>query len=586
MTTLADNFNRTGDLDGSTASGGGTWDVLDNSGDPTLWDTNGTILNSPGFVGFWTAWITTDLASDDHYAQSSVTWGSGSPATGVGVRIEGASGSEGYGFEVGPGNAWRLYRWDTDANIASGTGASSPDTIYLEFDGTSYDCQINGGSVASGTNSLFSGHLRCAISSYKSLAGETSTHDNFESGDLGGGVNVDSWHAISQQPVWPRRPTLEFTAKTLEPSTTEAPPALSWLQPASEPPRFAPPRQTAGMTFVAEQNDLAAAVTVDMWFQLPQQASPRRQPNRFEFAKQVEPSLAEAPPELSWFQPPSEPVRTAAPLRTASWLERPLEPSLFIKPDFNSWWRPASEPVRQIPRPTDIGLFTTSPEPIVEPFTFKWFVLPSEPVREVAPLQQQEWFIRPTEPSLTEEPPPLSWQQPPAETLRRKGDPDRLWPEEIGWFAFDPLPIPGEAPTPADVIFTTYSPTVVYTVSFQYQRLADPSFITTVPDVAARQNLKKPFIARDPEIPRRLGRFTDIVSDLLNSLLGGGYIQQVGIGSWKLIGGSLVYGRDPGVNDGQVIGANVGTLWVNTVSGKVFVCTDNTIAAAVWVPLN
>lgn len=336
----------------------------------------------------------------------------------------------------------------------------------------------------------------------------------------------------------------QYPALTSPPSTEGEVVLLDkWFQPASEPPRLTPPRQTAGMTFVAEQNDLAAAVTVDMWFQLPQQASPRRPLNPFEFTTQVEPSLAEAPPELSWFQPPSEPVRSAAPLRTASWLERPLEPSLFIEPDFDSWWRPASEPVREVPRPVDIGLFANNPEPIVEPFTFKWFVQPSEPVRQIAPLRPDE-------------------------------------------FVFDPLPIPDAVVTPASITFSSYSPTVVYTVSFQYQRLADPSFIATVPDVAARQNLKKPFIARDPEIPRRLGRFTDIVSDLLNSLLGGGYIQQVGIGSWKLVGGSLVYGRDPGVNDGQAIGANIGTVWVNTVSGKVFVCTDNTIAAAVWVQLN
>jgi hypothetical protein len=185
--TLTDNFNRTAaDLDGSTASGGGTWDELDG----TSLSTDGTTVGLGANVFFNTAWITTDHDTDDQFAQmdlTNLTAGSGTGAAGVGVRIEGASGNDGYACEVTSTGAVRLYRWDTDADLDTGlVTLGLPDTIYLEFDGSAYEVQFNGALITgmSGTNTLFTGHLRTVITFYTAASGSAARGDNFQSSDI------------------------------------------------------------------------------------------------------------------------------------------------------------------------------------------------------------------------------------------------------------------------------------------------------------------------------------------------------------------------------------------------------------------
>ena len=183
--TLTDNFNRAGNLDGSTASGGGTWDLLEGDN----WATVTLCTQSSVILSFHTAWITTNFDTDDHYAQLDMVTmsGAGTQAIGVGVRIQGASGTQGYGLEVDEGGAARLYRWDTDANLDTGTVTLSlPDTLYLSFDGSAYDCRFNGTTITgmSGTNTLFTGHLRACISGYSSSNSTVVAIDNYAAADL------------------------------------------------------------------------------------------------------------------------------------------------------------------------------------------------------------------------------------------------------------------------------------------------------------------------------------------------------------------------------------------------------------------
>lgn len=95
----------------------------------------------------------------------------------------------------------------------------------------------------------------------------------------------------------------------------------------------------------------------------------------------------------------------------------------------------------------------------------------------------------------------------------------------------------------------------------------------------------KPFLPRVQERDnfRRLGRFTEKLSMMVNSLIGQGILVQTGQDDWQLRSGGFAMARPPTADDDVTIGASPGCSWVDTAAGKMWFCQTNTRGAAVWL---
>lgn len=98
--------------------------------------------------------------------------------------------------------------------------------------------------------------------------------------------------------------------------------------------------------------------------------------------------------------------------------------------------------------------------------------------------------------------------------------------------------------------------------------------------------VNKPFLARDPRVDARLRRFTELLTDLVNSLIGGGYFQQLQGGKWIVTQPPFNETRDPFIMDDLAAGCVAGMSWYNSVTGKLWYCVDDSLGAAVWVRVN
>lgn len=95
---------------------------------------------------------------------------------------------------------------------------------------------------------------------------------------------------------------------------------------------------------------------------------------------------------------------------------------------------------------------------------------------------------------------------------------------------------------------------------------------------------RPPFVARVNDQGRRLERFTEQVSILLNSLTAQGYIQLVSQDplAYQVLPGALSGPRAPTSLDDVQMGATAGCVWINTLTNQVYICASATIGAAVW----
>jgi hypothetical protein len=98
---------------------------------------------------------------------------------------------------------------------------------------------------------------------------------------------------------------------------------------------------------------------------------------------------------------------------------------------------------------------------------------------------------------------------------------------------------------------------------------------------------KTPFIRRLPagtseDDKRRSERVHDQLSSLLDSLIGKGIAVQLSPDEWELRPGCRVENRAPTSIDDATQGMQVGTLWINSIDKKRYICVDNTENAAVW----
>lgn len=101
----------------------------------------------------------------------------------------------------------------------------------------------------------------------------------------------------------------------------------------------------------------------------------------------------------------------------------------------------------------------------------------------------------------------------------------------------------------------------------------------------------RPFLPRVPNLDtqhgmERLRRFTEILSALMNSLFGQGYIVQTGIEQYALVSGGFALARSPGAADDVRQSVQPGMVWVNTLTNQVYVNASNAVGAAVWIQIH
>lgn len=157
---------------------------------------------------------------------------------------------------------------------------------------------------------------------------------------------------------------------------------------------------------------LTQAPPVLSWWQ-PTSIPTRRIPYRFpdEQFERIDPTIFISPPELSWFQPASEPVRPRRFHGTGEQFER-IDPFSIIAPPEISWLQPTSQPqFRPPPRITGDQIFEFEPSLITSPPELSWWQPISEPVFRTPPRPQGEQFER-IDPSLFVTIPEMSWWQP------------------------------------------------------------------------------------------------------------------------------------------------------------------------------
>lgn len=80
----------------------------------------------------------------------------------------------------------------------------------------------------------------------------------------------------------------------------------------------------------------------------------------------------------------------------------------------------------------------------------------------------------------------------------------------------------------------------------------------------------------------RVRAHIDAVAQILNSLIRLGYIRSLPSGEFAIAGGGIALPRSPLATDDASVGAVVGMTYVNTLSGDVYVNTNNSSGSAVW----
>ena len=92
-----------------------------------------------------------------------------------------------------------------------------------------------------------------------------------------------------------------------------------------------------------------------------------------------------------------------------------------------------------------------------------------------------------------------------------------------------------------------------------------------------------PVLNRDPQQDPRTRRVTELVSQIINSLVAQGYLKQISAATWTLVTqpAPTVVPRLPTIFDDSSRGYTVGTIWVQ--SGiDAYILLDGTAGAALW----
>jgi len=199
-TTLTDDFNRTaGDLNGSAASGGGTWAETEGA----AWITNGTQAVGSGALD-QSARLESDLSSADHYCQTSIVSISGTEGFGPACRFNPAAANTFYYLYCGPNaSKWELYKQVSNSHTQIGADGSFtwslPDLARLAVSGTGdafAEIFINGVSQGTRNDTAIVGYTRCGVYAFSA---QSQTLDDWEAGDEVGGVVEEAAIIISHE---------------------------------------------------------------------------------------------------------------------------------------------------------------------------------------------------------------------------------------------------------------------------------------------------------------------------------------------------------------------------------------------------
>jgi len=237
------------------------------------------------------------------------------------------------------------------------------------------------------------------------------------------------------------------------------------------------------------------------------------------------------------------------------------------------------------------GPIPPPPPPVPPPF------MPE--VRQGPPMRGAPWLfvLPPAEGSLLFIPP--APKPPVYEPEFREGPPMQGAPwrkkSQDGQFNYQlppPLPAPSPSVYPTEIFAgppMRGAPWLGRLPIDEGTRLVGLVNVPPVPiPVGPGRGKNRPFVARVPDVTdeRRLGRVTDQVSSILNSLIGQGILVQTGIQVWTLRGAAFISTRSPLATDDATIGANPGNIWINTTNSTVWFCVSNAKSAAVWITVS
>lgn len=185
-TFATDNFDgRSGDLDGDTASGGGTWT------DPALTNSSTEFIVGSNQVTSddatdWDAYYhSATPPSANYYVQGTVfVTASGRLSMGPAIQVLDHNNWIGCYWHGGEGD-WNIYKYVSGSLslVDDGEVTNPPTTartVKLSRSGTTYTCTSDGVTVASGTDTSFSNAEKAGIMA--NFANTDSTFDNFEAG--------------------------------------------------------------------------------------------------------------------------------------------------------------------------------------------------------------------------------------------------------------------------------------------------------------------------------------------------------------------------------------------------------------------
>lgn len=289
---------------------------------------------------------------------------------------------------------------------------------------------------------------------------------------------------------------------------------------------------------------------------------------RFQYQAWAEPPpQATGAPEAvhpdAWARRQSEPVRKHPPREPGLWVGV-TEPSLFVEPALESWHRQQSEPQRGQYRQQQFGstysaweLWATpalepydpagsifrlqQPDPVRlrarTPWTWyaapdwslftetitvdKWFQPASEPRFTKTPLRFLGGLFRPLEPSLITTPPELSWFQPASEPVR-KAPPLRTSQWTV-WPAHEIIP---------PVVVPDFFGIPISQPLFRARPVVPQRWIVEPPPQLF--GVDKLFVQRVKTPDTRLRLHTDLVAEILNSLIRQGILVHSGQGEWTI----------------------------------------------------
>jgi hypothetical protein len=103
------------------------------------------------------------------------------------------------------------------------------------------------------------------------------------------------------------------------------------------------------------------------------------------------------------------------------------------------------------------------------------------------------------------------------------------------------------------------------------------------PPPAPRPGQLAPLLPRDPVQDPRMRRFTELASQIVNSLIGKGQLLQTSPTSWAIASGAFEVARAPGPGDDSTVGVTPGVLWINTATNGVYVNISDAPGSAVWL---